>query len=402
MEMGVEMGTDHTKTRNPILIMAMKPDFDIIIIGGGLAGLVLAMGQAVQLRHVLLIEKKTYPAHKVCGEYVSLEVLPYLRSFGFDPFALGAAQISKLRISTPGGKSIHTPLDLGGFALSRYTMDHALSELAQKKGVSLLTGTRVTNVVFREDHFVVETNSGQHFTAGIAVGCYGKRETLDKKLNRPFIDHRTGYMGVKYHIRTDYPVNEIGLDNFSGGYCGIVKIEGDRYNLCNFYQRGSDKRHRSIREFEETVVFRNPVIKSIFSSSDFLFDEPVVINEICFDPKSPVEDHLLMCGDSAGLITPLCGNGMSMAIGGAKLLNDLLNETGIVGKAVISAEDRLALENEYQRRWANNFKRRLFWGRTIQRFFGNRTMTALCINTIHAIPPLERMLIRATHGTELV
>ena len=41
-----------------------------------------------------------------------------------------------------------------------------------------------------------------------------------------------------------------------------------------------------------------------------------------FAPKKPVEEHILMSGDAAGLITPLCGNGMAMAIRSAKILSE--------------------------------------------------------------------------------
>ncbi|HNU89628.1 MAG TPA: FAD-dependent oxidoreductase, partial [Ferruginibacter sp.] len=49
---------------------------DITIIGGGLAGLVSAIHLSKAGLAVTLIEKNEYPKHKVCGEYVSNEVLP--------------------------------------------------------------------------------------------------------------------------------------------------------------------------------------------------------------------------------------------------------------------------------------------------------------------------------------
>jgi flavin-dependent dehydrogenase len=51
----------------------------VIIVGGGISGLITA----IQLAHAdipsLLIEKKTYPFHRVCGEYISNETVPFLR-----------------------------------------------------------------------------------------------------------------------------------------------------------------------------------------------------------------------------------------------------------------------------------------------------------------------------------
>jgi flavin-dependent dehydrogenase len=376
--------------------------YDLIIVGGGLAGLTASIRLAIAGKKVLLFEKKDYPYHKVCGEYVSNEVLAYLNSLGFDPHKHGAANISKLRISTPSGKSINTPLDLGAFALSRYTMDYELAELAKQKGATLLTKTKVTDIQFSNDAFTVTTQAGDTYTSKFVIGSWGKRETLDKKLNRKFIEQHTRYMGVKYHIRTDYPIDEIGLDNFEGGYCGIVKIEGDKYNLCNFYRRPADmSKHTSIKAYEEEVVFTNPIIKRIFNNSDFLFDAPVVINEVNFASKPPVENHILMCGDTAGLITPLCGNGMSMAITGAKILCDLLLHSKLIDNATVSFSQRQQLEHQYIKAWSKQFKQRLFWGRTIQSMFGNKWLTEASVRLLHSIPVLERSLIKATHGKPL-
>ncbi|RZJ73742.1 MAG: FAD-binding oxidoreductase, partial [Flavobacterium sp.] len=43
---------------------------EILIIGGGLAGLTAALHLNKQGFDVTLIEKSAYPHHKVCGEYI--------------------------------------------------------------------------------------------------------------------------------------------------------------------------------------------------------------------------------------------------------------------------------------------------------------------------------------------
>ncbi|MEC8402689.1 MAG: FAD-dependent oxidoreductase, partial [Bacteroidota bacterium] len=58
--------------------MTKSKIFDVIIVGGGLAGLTNAIHLSKVNQNVLLIEKNSYPKHKVCGEYISNEVIPYL------------------------------------------------------------------------------------------------------------------------------------------------------------------------------------------------------------------------------------------------------------------------------------------------------------------------------------
>jgi flavin-dependent dehydrogenase len=376
-----------------------KTDFDVIVVGGGLAGLTAAILLSRMKKNVLLIEKKTYPFHKVCGEYISNEVLCFLQSLGIDPFYYGASTISRLRISTPAGKNIFPKLDLGGFGISRYRLDEAMYKIALKNSSNVLEGTKVLDITFSENVFYIKTNTNKTYTTKLVIGSYGKRDVLDKKLNRRFIQSHTGYMGVKYHVKTDYPLDEVGLDNFKNGYCGIVKIEEDLYNICYLYKRNRSVNFNSIGELEENVLFKNPVIKRIFSDSDFIFHQPEVINEISFAPKKIVEDHILMCGDSAGLITPLCGNGMSIAIHSAKLLCELILNSNILDGPSIAPGDRILLEKVYKNIWKNNFSKRLIIGRAIQNIFGNTILTSAGIHCIHAIPSLERWLISGTHGT---
>ena len=58
--------------------MQQKPK--IIVIGGGLAGLTSAILLAKANFDITLIERKQYPFHRVCGEYISNEVLPFLKT----------------------------------------------------------------------------------------------------------------------------------------------------------------------------------------------------------------------------------------------------------------------------------------------------------------------------------
>lgn len=55
----------------------LSSHWDLIIIGGGLAGLSSAILSSRQGLKVLVIEKGSYPRHKVCGEFISME------SYGF-------------------------------------------------------------------------------------------------------------------------------------------------------------------------------------------------------------------------------------------------------------------------------------------------------------------------------
>ncbi|MCE7994883.1 MAG: NAD(P)/FAD-dependent oxidoreductase [Roseivirga sp.] len=365
----------------------------IIIIGGGLAGLVNATLLARKGANVTLFEKRAYPFHKVCGEYISNEVVPFLTKERLFPNHIKTSKIKQFQFTSIRGRSYEMPLDLGGFGISRYALDHFLVEKAREAGVDVREREPISSVSFNENEFQVTTASGSEFVADFVIGAYGKNGTLDKKLNRSFIKKRSPFIGVKYHIKTDFPRDRIALHNFETGYCGISAVEGERYNLCYLGSRESLRNHGSIEAMEEALLKKNPYLKAILEHSDFLFDKPEVINEFSFKPKSLIEDHMLMSGDTAGLITPLCGNGMAMAIHSAKILSEII--TTHSGKRGIN---RKAIESEYQTAWADTFRHRLWVGRQTQRLFGSKLTSEIAVSLMKTSPWIARKIMRGTHG----
>jgi flavin-dependent dehydrogenase len=365
------------------------------MIGGGLAGLAAALDLAGRGHRVAVVERKQYPFHKVCGEYVSNEVLPYLRRLRADPATLAPAAITKFMLSSPGGRVLTAPLDLGGFGVSRYALDDFLYQLAVARGVVFYLKSTVTDVAFdtATDQHCVTLADGRTLTARVVLGTYGKRANLDRQLQRPFFSRRSPYLGVKHHLRLPgFPRDVIALHNFADGYAGISAIEADKLCFCYLTTRQNLRQHGTIASMEQEVLAQNPRLREILGSAERLYPQPEVINEISFAPKQPVEQHVLMCGDAAGLITPLCGNGMAMALHGAALAaaaaHDFLG--GHTSRAV--------METAYSRAWHAQFGMRLRVGRAVQRLFGGPVLSELVVGSLRHWPGAVRALMRQTHG----
>ena len=369
-----------------------KQFLDVIIIGGGLAGLCNAIHLSKLGKKVLLIEKNEYPKHKVCGEYISNEVLPYLEFLEVNPFDSGAVRINNFQLSTIKSNIISAKLPLGGFGISRYTLDLVLSEKAKENGVTILQDT-VSNVTFLKDVFQVETKDNNIFTSKITIGAFGKRSLLDVKMGRNFIQKKSPYLGVKIHVKGDFKEDLVALHNFKGGYCGVSKVENNAINLCYITNYATFKQYKNIEDFQEQVVFKNNYLKEIFHSSEALFEKPLSISQISFETKKPVENHILMCGDSAGMIHPLCGNGMSMAIQSAQLASKL-----ILNYFNGEIETRKELEKQYIRQWNRKFSLRLKAGHFIAMLFRKDTIASVLLQILKKLPFLLPIIIKQTHG----
>ncbi len=368
--------------------------YDVVIIGGGLAGLVNAIQLGRAGLAVLLIEKKQYPFHRVCGEYISNETLPFLHGLGIDPHKLGASRITRLQVTAPDGRAtLDMPLDLGGFGLSRYRFDHHLFNLATAAGVAALTGKSAEDVQpDGENGFAITLSDGATVEGSLVIGAFGKRSKMDKQLDREFIRHRSPYLGVKYHVRAQFPKDLIALHNFRDGYCGVCAIEDDAYNVCYLTTRDNLKKYGTLEALEENTLYRNPFMRDLRRDMEFLHEKPEVINEVSFAPKQAVEGGILMSGDTAGLITPLCGNGMAIAIHSAKILSEFVIQYHREGRS------RVWLEENYARQWQQVFARRLWMGRHIQSLFGNESVTSLALHLIRAVKPAARYVVSQTHG----
>lgn len=369
--------------------------YDIIIVGGGLAGLTAALHLAEQGVKILVIEKKEYPHHKVCGEYVSNEVMPYLRNLGIDPFEKNAVPISKFEMSNTHGKKVAATLPLGGFGISRYAFDHLLFKAANKRAAFVFATAE--SIEFDQNIFTVRTVEKDVFKSDFVVGAFGKRSLIDTTMQRDFIQQKSPWLGVKAHFEYEFPEDTVALHNFEGGYCGLSKVETGAVNACYLTTFKSFKPSGNIDSFQKEVLSQNPCLEHFFNNSRLLFEKPLTISQISFERKKPVENHVFMIGDSAGLIHPLCGNGMAMAIHSAKLFSELFlisfqNKEG----------NRDRLETTYQLKWEENFTRRLRTGRQIQNLLLRPTTAAIGLKLAQTFPSIIPRLIKKTHGDLLV
>ncbi|WP_417602758.1 NAD(P)/FAD-dependent oxidoreductase [Owenweeksia hongkongensis] len=363
--------------------------------GGGLAGLTNAIDLRLRGYDVMLIEKKEYPFHKVCGEYISNEVKPYLQRLGAFPETLQPKSINRFEISSLSGKIASCSMKMGGFGISRYAFDNFLFERASKLGVRFMLNTTVSDVSFENDEFTVTLMNGETFKTPVVIGAFGKRSILDKKLGREFFNRKTDYVGVKHHFKADFPDDLVALHNFEGGYCGLSRVENNHVNLCYLTTTKVFKQYGSIQDIEEKHLSQNPHLKKFFENAESEF-EPLVISQVNFMPKKSVENHVLMSGDAAGLIHPLCGNGMAMAIHSAKICS------GVVDAFLQQRISRKEMENRYEQEWGQAFNFRLNFGKAVQGMFGKPVLSNLGVNVLSKFPGLLNKAVQLSHGKQVL
>jgi len=105
-----------------------------------------------------------------------------------------------------------------------------------------------------------------------------------------------------------------------------------------------------------------------------------------------------MLGDTAGLIHPLCGNGMAMAIKSAQILGELL----VAQYQSSSQMSRNQIEKAYAKHWKKAFSKRLWTGRVLQRILLNSTLQDVSYSVATILPFIVPKIIKQTHGEPIV
>lgn len=369
--------------------------FDCAIIGGGIAGLTLSILLAKQGYKVVLFEKEKYPYHKVCGEYISNESLPFLGSLGLDLKALSLPNITDLHISSSNGTDLHRPLAIGGTGISRYTLDNELYQLALKSGASVKTQTKVEQFVWAEDHYQITTNN-ESITSKVAVGAYGKNSNIDVQLGSNYKNKNKKdiYIAVKHHIKMDYDRSAVGMHSFPGGYCGISAIEDDKINMSYIAKASHLREFGGIKAMEKNLLSKNPILKRYFDQAAFCFDKPLTISHLHFQIKKPVNGELLQIGDSAGNIAPLSGNGMSIAMRSSKIASTLIAEH------LKHNTSRQKVLINYEQEYKKIFKGRIRQAKQIQFLLSNPNLSNLGFPILRKIPWLLDYMSKQIHGKE--
>lgn len=371
--------------------------YDCAIIGGGVAGLTLALQLAQAGKRVVLFEKETYPFHRVCGEYISMENYAFLCRLGVPLAEMNLPKMTRFTVSSPTGQALHHPLDIGGLGITRYVLDQLLAQLATQHGATIQEGTKVTDVVFADEQFTLTVAGGATYRARTACGAWGKHANLDSKLNRPFLESsRQGrqFVAVKYHVQLEgFPRDLVEMHNFRDGYCGLSPVPGGLTN-CSYISdvRNLRAHGNSVAEMERQVLMQNPLLRPYLQEAQRAGTPPIVISQITFRERSTVDSHVLMLGDAAGTIAPLAGNGMSMGMNASFLLHGLLLEY-LAGR--LSRSD---LEREYTRAWRRLLLLRITAGRLIHQFFGRPALTTLAIQALQRLPGLTTQVLKLTHG----
>ena len=291
----------------------------MVIVGGGVAGLSALNRLADHGVNATLIEGGNYPSHKVCGEFFSPECLPILSEWGVEPISC----IQNISLMTPY-KTCQFPLLKSAKSQSRFDFDGRLVNRAKERGARILTNTKVEHI--GKNCLSLDNGEVLQYT------------DLIMSTGRLFGASQPKYVGIKGHLAEVSLEGSLEMYPFPGGYAGLSPIGNGQVNFTTLIKKEDVDMENPIL----SLFDRAPHLQKRVQEGRLLFKEWMVCQVPAFGLKHPpLWENTYFIGDAAGTIPPASGLGLSLAVISGCIAADYAMKADVAGF-------RLAWKKEFQ------------------------------------------------------
>ncbi|MCX8174253.1 MAG: NAD(P)/FAD-dependent oxidoreductase [Thermoplasmata archaeon] len=329
------------------------PDYDVVIAGGGPAGLTL--GRELGKKHrVLVVEEHEKIGRPLqCAGLVSARVLEITK--------LWDCVVSKFNGATLYSPSWHefsfSASTLKAYAIDREKFDEKLGEKYRRYG-DLRLKTKLVSAVMDGGtvEVVLEDKNGKKkLKAKAVVGADGVVSSVRRlfKFKEP----------EEYIATHGAEVRNFGLEkveiytgrNFAPGFFGWAVPAGETVRLGIGSAAGHPKVHFD-KLVEEIQRRKNVKIEKIQTITGAI---PLGVYDAF------VKDNVVLVGDAACQVKPVSGGGLYLGISGALICADVLS------RAILENNLSKKRLEEYQRRFLQTFKKEIKFGMRARKILRN-------------------------------
>lgn len=336
--------------------------WDAIVIGAGPAGALAARQLALGGRRVLLLDKKKFPRSKVCGACINARAITALKVARLEQLlcSLKGLELRQLEIIADGRRA-HMMIPAGK-AVGRAEFDQALTDAAVQAGCEFRDGTSAKVGDLRGDlrEVWLESGGGRQMVAARVVLAADGLEHSSLSGDGAFSSDiaADSLIGLGTTIaRVGYPLapGTVRMVTGSGGYVGIVELDGDRLNLAAAVAASEIRRCTSpgvlvAESFDRAGVTRPAALASAQWHGT---------GALTRTTRQVASERLFLIGDATGYVEPFTGEGIAWALSSALLVAPLAES------CLADQKSPASLAQDWRRLHRNHIQRRQWWCRQV-------------------------------------
>ena len=376
----------------------MQGTYDIVILGAGPAGSAAALALTNSNLKIALIDRSSFPRHKICGDAIPgksqrflREVWPEIDSV-LDDYPQ-KENIKHAEVVGSNGKAITINWKLKAYNFKREDFDNILfQEVKRRNKVDILENHSIIKIKKGANDLTLIGTDESEIKCKIVIGCDGANSIVSKELAKEGTNRdQYGFAVAAYFENVDCP-DETNLAYIPAkhqpGYFWIFPLGQNQYNV-GFGLLG--KSQRNLKKVLEEIIHEDSAIASRFKqaeqkSQSYTFGLPMGGNSF----RRIQGERFMLCGDAAYLIDPLQGHGIDKAIRSG-IIAAKAAEKGIAGNAVTSfPEYQTEIEKEFGEELKKNYR--------IMRFLSKNPRVVSFLTSIAQFKPLERKIQKLVYG----
>ncbi len=368
--------------------MTSALDCDVLVAGGGPAGLAVAIAARIHGLSAIVIERRPSPPDKACGECLMPPAVLALDRMGvldlIDPAqrpSIGGIRIKVGPLSAVG--YLPSP---GALGVRRTTLTAAMMHRAGRLGAEFQMRTSVLGYRVQLDHVVAETDVGT-VRARFLAAADGLHSRLCPVAGLQAAASGLRRFGIRQHFRVTPWSRFVEVHLAYGVEAYVTPVGPERVGVAFLWDDARAKRQCvSIDKLFE----RFPSISARLAGA-VVDSRPRGAGPMARSARSRIADRFALVGDAAGYIDAITGEGLSLALVSALTLGRILPTALELGG---SRETLLA----YERDSARQFRRYAFVTKTMLAFARRPALHGPTIAMLARHPQMFSSILRFAVG----